>query len=326
MRRHCKQSRDGALLIVVLGLLALFALVMVTFVMTAEQHSSGSLAAAREEQRNDPYDVLLERAMVQILSGTNDRFSVIGQHGLLEDMYGPPSAVAPIPANGFADSDATFVIGSGEMMAIGNLPTGVGAFSTFPGYYNGQVITMVSGAAEGQSSRITGYGPDPSFPGMGRLHLLPFKGMTLQGGGWSLNKAPQPGDVFVINGRAFSGTGFGYSPDTPTLGLLNAKNATDPVFPLDPKFDGYELALTPNPRSLAVRQYLYGGNFPISANEDYDAVDYQNMLLSLYVSTPGGNFVHTPSLHRPALINYWNTRVSGFGGLGLPREAALYRR
>ena len=59
------------------------------------------------------------------------------------------------------------------------------------------------------------------------------------------------------------------------------------------------------------------GRFRWCANEDYDAADYQNMMLAFKrylaplvppISTgnpPGHVPVALPSLHRPDLINYW---------------------
>jgi hypothetical protein len=114
------------------------------------------------------------------------------------------------------------------------------------------------------------------------------------------------GDPFIINGAPFSGTGFGlpylasgatiYSPLDPALLDAGYENSAD-----------LQHALLPNPtaqwhnRATGVVEdyHTYG---PISANEDYDAVDYQNMLMAMVLAD---DTVPSPSLHRPALINYW---------------------
>jgi len=77
---------------------------------------------------------------------------------------------------------------------------------------------------------------------------------------------------FTINGVPFSGTGFGYSGGT--------FNST--------------LALQPNNAS---NRNPEGG-----ANEDYDAADFQNMLLAAQVHDSSGVMRTIPSLHRPALV------------------------
>lgn len=365
IRRQARQARivrarrEGVILLVVLGLLALFALVGITFVITASQHKTGSVAAARDEQQRDPYDAELNIAMEQVLYGTLNRYSVIGPHSLLEDMYGVGGAqVGVIPPNGFAPASspngADYVVGNvsgspppvvrGTMMYITNLPArrpvlstnlpqapvqptlmpgNINTFRNEPGYYVGRVITMLSGSCAGQSSRITGYavfGMEPNQTAT--LRLLPFPGMQFSGTGWANTAAaagqptplcPAVGDQFVINGREFAGTGFGYTPAS-TSGLLDYGGA------------GNEIALRPNPRSLAYLEYMYGpdmlpftGDDPPASiflpNEAWDAPDYQNMALAW----KQGNI---PSFHRPALINYWINH----GGLTEAREAEIVLR
>jgi len=367
IRRQARQARivrarrEGVILLVVLGLLALFALVGVTFVITASQHKKGATAAAREEQHRDPYDAELNIAMEQVLYGTLNKYSVIGPHSLLEDMYGVGGAQpGVIPVTGFQANDPTFVVGQsdpmatdplvnvrGTMMYITNLPAAAPVMSTNlpvapvqpviggvvrlrnePGYYVGRVITMLSGPCAGQSARITGYSVTGTAPNeLGTLRLFPFPGMqystTSQGWANTPLAAGQPtplcpagGDQFVINGREFAGTGFGYDPSS-TTGLLDYGGA------------GNEIALRPNPRSLAYLQYMYGADMrpftsddpPASIflpNEAWDAPDYQNMALAW----KEGNVMRIPSFHRPALINYWINH----GGLTEAREAEIVLR
>lgn len=310
MRRYPKTNRDGALLIVVLALLALFALVGITFLMTAEQEQAAAVAASKEEQFTDPYDALLERAMSQILVGSTDRFSAIGPHSLLEDMYGlgltndNNGNPLRIPSGGFAAGNSNFAsgnAGAGGMMYISNLPLN-NPWLPIKGYYNGRILTMLTGPAKGKSSRITGYAVDLNA-GTAALRLMPFAGMKLDGGGaWSPEGAPQAGDAFVVNDLPFNGTGFGYdprtfgtaAPGTPTL--LDAKDSVT----------GGLIAYLPNPRIPSYNSsFLYNSNIPVAADEDYDVADFQNMLLAYTVASQAGIKVPIPSLHRPALIRYW---------------------
>jgi hypothetical protein len=109
------------------------------------------------------------------------------------------------------------------------------------------------------------------------------------------------GTPFIVNGTAFCGTGFGFDP--------NVNDPTEPNVPyLSRTVEGQsaELALLPrHPQIGDVEIGAIGG-----ANEDYDAVDYQNMLLGSdlpLIDTDGDGKADTniPSLHRPSLANYW---------------------
>jgi len=105
------------------------------------------------------------------------------------------------------------------------------------------------------------------------------------------------------------------------------------------------LALLPNYADPEISRLLRLRNIPVQviADEDYDAVDFQNMLLAMRVSTgkpaPQGNpptvttmpntylptRVVMPSLHRPDLINYWMTRINALS-LPEPERTRLRRK
>ncbi|HEY1068219.1 MAG TPA: hypothetical protein VGE52_18995, partial [Pirellulales bacterium] len=341
------QRRRGVILIVVVGLMALFALVGITFVITAEQANRGAQSAAEVERYEDPPETLLQRAFLQVLVGSKNRFSSIGPNSLLEDMYGP-GLIAPIPANGFVSGpvagSANFSMGNagaGGMMYIRNLvcKANGGAFSNSNAAYNGQVITMLTGAAAGKSSRITGYAVDASSgtATTATLRLLPFPGMTYAGPGWSDVGAPKIGDLFVINSRPFNGTGAGYVPGagsggTLTTGLLNeplrmiSRNATSNAAlsgnPIDIGGSNPMLAaLAINARDPEVRRYLETASAQgyLQLDEDYDAPDFQNPHLALYVNSTGGNFVAAPSYHRPEVLYYYANLLAG-AYMGLPAD------
>ena len=83
------------LLLVVLALLAIFALVGVAFVVMTSQAHAGAKSIARIDQGTDPSQplaarVLLEQAVRQVVHGpaTSGTASAIGAHSLLEEMYG----------------------------------------------------------------------------------------------------------------------------------------------------------------------------------------------------------------------------------------------
>ena len=132
------------------------------------------------------------------------------------------------------------------------------------GYFNGCLLTITSGAAAGQTARIVEYDYladiDPKvnlptspmyFPSrIFRFRVMAFQradGQPLQ---VDLDPSRNPeisdlkGATFVVNGRAFGGTGVGYNPmaaiGTPRLSALQ-------LFPLVPgTYVGGQIALMPN--------------------------------------------------------------------------------
>ena len=154
--------------------------------------------------------------------------------------------------------------------------------SPLVGYYNGCVLTFTSGPLSGSSARIIDYTPI-SEAGM-FLHRNNSRFRIMPIGSWPTNlridqELNVAGSRVVVNGRPFSGSGFGY-----------ANGATLPV------------ALQPNqlnvPEAAFQLGFLSGG-----ADESYDAADHQNMHLaaiSEHPTDPGRLWV-LPSFHRPRL-------------------------
>ncbi len=267
-------------------------------------------------------------------------------------------------------------------------------------YYNGRVLTFLSGPARGQSVRITGYevqggtydltadssltdtagdtdasdneldprqpnGTDPLNPvqqfAVGKLRVTLPVGVS--------DPRDLIGSRFLINGRPFNGLGFGVSPQTvlrfksetgpPALPaspqLLLGATASPLVNPFLPLTVPWERALLPNaaafdrtpatwgPGALTARDVYIDPAGLGGADEDYDAVDYQNMLLAMrrtvfdYVAPAtelsAPPIVEMPSLHRPDLLFYWYVRLArelqanpAAYGLGAPpsdQQAAL---
>lgn len=198
--------------------------------------------------------------------------------------------------------------------------------------YAGQVLTFTTGPARGISTRIVGYRPyDAEFNRPARLRVVSFRtanGSTLPLDPDDLEQllAGATADTpskFVVNGRAFNGTGVGFDPAAAIneASLVVAESVGGVPIPL---------ALMPNPIAFQPNQivgpranYFPPGSTSYTgkggADESYDAPDYQNLILSFQGDTPGlpeaiimppgstGGFlggVPLPSFHRPALINY----------------------
>ena len=280
------QPRRGVLLLVILGLLAMFSLIALTFVIVASQAKRSAMAASRSEQFVssetrvtarmgwrvpppgsgdvvDPYVQFVHEAMMRLLRGVHptdptntNPTNPLFYHSLLEDIYGPESLACTI-------GQANFACGNALIEVVLN---GVSE----PWWLVGRVITVLEGPAQGLSTHIVGYNPANS-----RVQLRTFQDLP----------QPPPGvDVFtyllnaiqnkraLVNGAAFSGRGFLGDPTAhPTSG---------------------------------------------EANEDYDAPDHQNMHLALGIPIPlawptvanGPVPVPIPSFHRADLLRYWQNK------------------
>ena len=268
----------GVVLLIVLGLLAMLGLIGISFVLLSGHARRSAVAQARASQTDNPPDRLAENVIMQVLHGTDNPASVLRSHSLLEDLYGNRFA------KGHLLNDPTEVVPGGQLLQFE--PS---ADIDEPYKYVGCVLTITSGQAKGYSTRVVGY-----LPGQGFQILR-------------INSAAQPkaDDTFIINGTPFSGTGFGYDPDAlPENPLLSSQ---------DPEVN-QPYALLPNPRYFSPNGSYDDPSGPGGANEDYDAADYQNMLLALLIPQAGKTpnvVVPIPSLHRPSLLNYWFHRLAG---------------
>jgi hypothetical protein len=185
------------------------------------------------------------------------------------------------------------------------------------GFYNGCLLTFTTGPAAGQSTRIVGYDngiTTNSTSSKTILRVMGFPGATAL-----INAGTGPnGWQFLINGRPFNGTGFGFNFST---NLVDAVDNTPSAPPQGPRL----FALLPNPVFFsntyapgnAASAYNVAGGVG-GADEDYDAADWNNMLLGLPLdprdvtgSLPtiplAPNYPPYPSLHRPELVQFWMT-------------------
>lgn len=379
-------DRRGVLLMVVLSMLALFLLLGTAFLVSSNFYADSAKQAGKLNRvDNNPTD-LLERAMLQVLRDTNNPSSVIRYHSLLRDVYGSDGFVARVfvPPTGltneqlfyprFAGASGAAPYGptGGQLIELYMLDDGPGtpavpeagdivslehSLNGFAqdhdpaqanGYHEGSLLTMLSGPARGQSTRIVDYeyvgrepvvlnafGLDPADPTvsvpMWRIRVM---GIGTQSGETLTSSArapelldfvagenidtPNPNDfvghAFMVNGRAFNGTGVGFNrlaaAGTPRLNAAEMMVTGGGVV-------GTEIALTPNSRFVnhdnsamflggsdpfnilgaaatdfqMFNQYEIGTGNPISilypnfagaggSDDSYDAVDYQNMFLA----------------------------------------------
>jgi hypothetical protein len=334
------QSRRGVILVVVLGMLALFALMSVTFVIVARQSRMSSHIDAKLDQVGDPPDRMNDQVLMQLLRGTNDSNSSLRHVSLLEDMYGNDEVLGRVEkidlstaTSVYAGTDDGAAFGNGKVIEFtvsfesdyedDRVTPSRNYVAQYYGYYNGLVLTMSGGAADGQSTRIVDYDvippTKPKDPPQRRLQVLAFENGVL----------PVAGDRFLINGRPFNGTGYGYArgsfdTSTESQGASFLLDAFDPsIADLQPtSWDDptrAPYALLPNPVFFAPSNDNPFTNYtdpyddpagPGGADEDYDAADFQNLLLGAYVGDGSSMQVRIPSLHRPALVDYWIAKAN----------------
>jgi len=345
--KHRKAPR-GVVLLVILGLLAMFGMVVLAFMLIAGHNRRSAEALQRvDEQAFFPREQC-KQAFLQVARGSRSRSSGLRNHSLLEDMYGNRATYGdmahgiPMTHPSFPDPPPTALcrpICGGQLIEFTavyeqkDTTTGQQVHRwRSDGYrFLGCVLTMKEGPAAGRSTRA----------------VFVADVQTIGASGKSRH--------YIINGAPFTGTGFGFNTTTGMLdALLPIPSTYDPflqaaVFP--PTFT-VPYALVPNRAGDPADATLAGDGH---ANEEYDAVDYQNMLLAMmargedvngngtldFGEDVNGNglldidedvncngvldagedlngngqldlgidWVPIPSLHRPALVNYWYHRM-----------------
>ncbi len=173
-RRRSPDARKGVVLLVILGLLSLFMLVVVSYVMTASAERHGAVINARSEQEPEAPSSMgnvVFNSMLQVVRGSQSPNSVVGPHSLLEDMYGDRESV----------SGAVFVVDP-----LLTLPTG--GTSTISGLSNNQLVEMTG----------LSFGPDrqPGSAGVEDAGAAPAKPATAPAGwAWPKNSTHIIDDV-----------------------------------------------------------------------------------------------------------------------------------
>ena len=81
-------KRRGVVLLVVLGMLSLFSVLVVSYVVFSSQMDVTSASNARQSRENIDVTPVIENAFADFVLGTNDPHSAAYSWGLLEDLYG----------------------------------------------------------------------------------------------------------------------------------------------------------------------------------------------------------------------------------------------
>ncbi|RCS54556.1 hypothetical protein DTL42_05305 [Bremerella cremea] len=299
-----QQSRQGALLLVVLSILVLFALVGLTFVVAANVYNTGAQSNLRRDVNRTTPPEELDTILLDLLRGPRGGSkSQLFMLDILRDMWGNQSVVVS------GNTTIARPNGTNQLWQI-NITNPPSRLSPITEFYTGSVVTFTSGDAKGQSHRIMHY--KPTLDGSGNITsvtlVIDQDPETVRE---SMRGTVQPAnnDTFVINDPAFNGTGRGYNPfqastdDKRNLDLLDS--------------DGHPVAFVPNIAYAYPKGWVTdsnGNRVSIEAggaDESYDAADYHNMYQS-YIPQDGVPTVADilPSFHRPDLIRFWGNQLA----------------
>ncbi|MCA9270566.1 MAG: hypothetical protein KDA41_18920, partial [Planctomycetales bacterium] len=200
--RILRRKSRGALLIIVLSLLVLFALIALTFVAVAGHHNKSAKTAARVGLFDDQGHELVEQAFYDLLRGTNNPNSALYSaamptvcDSLLEDLYGwagRTEATVSAAAAGSPGGDFVKITPNTPIAA----PSTSGAWRTEWGYYGSQVLTMLDGPCAGMSTRIVHSGLDSG------TFAIWVEAFDHAGG---VSAVPAANNRFLINGRPYGG-------------------------------------------------------------------------------------------------------------------------
>ncbi|MCC9609301.1 hypothetical protein LOC68_05905 [Blastopirellula sp. JC732] len=330
-----RTPRRGAILLVVLSVLVLFALVGITFVVTAGQFYRAAAAGRNNPVNIDEPTTDADSLIMDVLRGPKlGTSSALLGPDLLRDLYGRESRRGTISTVRSATFPSANPDVTEDMVFMLVTPKTGTSFVPIENYYDGCVMTFLDGDAKDCSVRILKY----DMTDINNDGVYDWFGFYVEAPTYKARvNAPQndvlipaANDTVLINGRPFSGTGFGYSDisrsyrNGASLRLMDSigdiTTAAGPAMQLPvalmPNFSAYAadgvvtdpfVALAPPQNQRFVD---HGG-----ADEPWDAPDYQNMALSYYfnngVPDPlnGSNDV-LPSYHRPDLIAYWYKRLS----------------
>lgn len=307
-RPHRGRDRRGVLLLVVLSMLTLFMLLGVTYLVLAARTRATSRAFLKLEDDLSANSIkvkpLVREAALQVIRGTQNARSAIRFHDLLGDKYAGSTVVTIQAAALVATGDMLNPVGpAGQLLRlhIGTSadPSWTGSVVTF---LDGPPGVKLTSGRIAEAATLTIAGSPYGFIWVPRPEGLVSKTVPAM----QLELQKLVGKAVLVNRRDFAGAGFSASATPTGTGntLLN---------------DG---ALSPN-RSLGFSTtfdsvgYTNAGLDGTAPNEDYDAVDEQNMAL-------GRADQSDQSFMRPRLFDLWlrdYARRSG-GGFASQADAA----
>lgn len=298
-RRH--KSRRGVVILIVLSLLVLFVLLAVTFAIVAGQYRRAAEAQSRQEWLGVPAEKQLDSAVYQVVRDSPLLGSAIRCHGLLTDLYGTEGFAGSITSAANAPGTDNQFLDVNVQATVTNILANSYTLRLVAGNYNGCVFTVLTGPARGATTRIVGYSPPDTTNNVPATFRIVT---TKTPSGRTVSAGDLTGQRYLVNGRAFNGTGVGFNP-----------SSAERLDGADSVWSGQPTALLPNyawvnpgdPAPAPATDPARFGDF----DESYDAADFQNMFLALMLPNPGSAREILPSFHRPDLIRYWAANSPG---------------
>jgi len=316
-----RRPRRGITLVLVLSIIVLFLLMGTSFVIVSTQYLSGSRARlVNLDVRGDQPKDLVRRAFYGLVRGPDllNAASPLRGHSILADQYGYGFA---FQLDGGTTTAATDVSLTSTGLPVGMIdimvPTGYPAFpfesagASVPlnvapnelatGFFDGCVLSIVSGPAKGVSARVIRFNIDPATSD---LHFLVLINKSEFG---SITAAEIAEAKLIVNGRPFSGKGAGGLRPVQAYGTPALRQAA-----YRPNQSQNPL-LTPAPIFFGPNGYISSG-----VNEPWDAIDYQNMFLG--ADDLVNNIVY-PSFDSQRLFDHATEDRANFRAFGRPGDA-----
>ncbi len=217
-----KQQR-GVILLAIISILTMFMLIGITYVVVSGHFKRAAVTNSKIRQLEVPPQKHLDGAMYQLLRDTNYKGSVVRGHSLLQDKYGHFALRGKVISTTYDFLANKYPAGNQILkikvklvdpkLANPASPLSLEPLSN-PGALTGRVITILNGTFQNVSGRIL-KSTRNKFDEFTLRILFP---KTVE----HLPKNPlNPTVVFndkiiLINGRDFSGTGFGLDMDVAT--------------------------------------------------------------------------------------------------------------
>ena len=162
LKSKTRRPARGLILLIALGMLALFSLLAVSFVVSAGNSKTGSVASqVRSRGLNIAFDGTANKVAHTMLRGTNDQSSPMYMKDLLGDIYGRNPITlnfghAPTPSGVVNQYWCISVAGRFLKISL-NQNTANGGLSPNENEYNSRLITVLEGPLAGQTFRILKY-------------------------------------------------------------------------------------------------------------------------------------------------------------------------
>ncbi len=321
MNKRYRQQRKGIILLIIISILTMFMLIGVTYVVVSGHFQQSAVINVQAVQLGTPPQKQLDSAMYQIVRDTNHAGSALRGHSLFEDKYGHRGIHAVIVNATHApdpnDPDKDIYPANGAILELNiyihdiyeNAPryvpfdptehitldtnsdlTDRGLSILSLGALNGRVMTFFGSVAKNTSVRILKSNPNIMPAGQDSPYNFTIRILFPNTISSYIDADTFIGQHIYVNGRDFSGTGGGLKPSPVALDTQTqmSLNALMPIRSADYESD--------------FEAYRQGG-----LNEGYDIPDHQNMLLAGLINSSSDRKLKyvIPSLHRPALFNYW---------------------